>query len=257
MRSIYYSEHTREQLTRLAKEGAMVVVPLAATEQHGPHLPVAVDSLITEYIVERAVRQANCPFPLLIAPLLAIGCSEHHLQYGGTLSWSSGTYLRMLQEIGESLAADGFRRLLFLNGHGGNEAIMRQAATDLAVGHELWVAAASYWAIAGGALHQAGADADGIVPGHAGQFETSLMLAIRPELVDRSRIPAEHPVVPWIGSGGPGVFLGKHDRLTGRDGFTDASAKATAERGAVYLQLIVDRVADWIVAVCGTMEAET
>jgi len=254
MKSYLYHEHTREQLKRKAEEGYMAVVALAATEQHGPHLPVYTDSLIGERIANQAVEQAARSVPVLLCPLLPIGCSDHHLRFGGTLSFSSATYLSMLRDIGESLVSGGFRKIAFLNGHGGNEPIMHQTANDLAVKHPIWTASASYWSVSRDALRHEGAQEVGMVPGHAGGFETSAIMALREDLVASDRLASEHAERAWINTGSAGTFLGRHQELTGADGYTDAPHRATKERGERYLEAISRSVAEWLVGVCEAME---
>lgn len=255
MKSFRFADHTREELAELAGQGFAAVVPLAATEQHGPHLPVSTDTLICEHIAVRAVEQAAAAVPVLLAPVLAVGCSQHHLAFGGTLSLTSATYLQMLRDIGESLVTDGFRKIIFLNGHGGNEPLMHQAANDLAVAHPIWSASASYWSVAREALREANAEEMGMVPGHAGGFETAAVLAIRPDLVRTDRIGTSHTGRPWINAGPPGTFLGRHGELTGVDGYTDAAGAATAEKGSVYLSAIAGSVAAWLSRTVQAMEA--
>lgn len=254
MKSILYHDLTREDITEKAREGYMAVIPLAATEQHGPHLPVFTDSLICDHITREAVQKAASSIPVLLCPLLPIGCSNHHLSFGGTLSFSSATYLQMLRDIGESLALNGFRKIVFLNGHGGNDPIMHQTANDLAVKHPIWTASASYWSIAREALRMVNADEVGMVPGHAGGFETAAILALREDLVRVDRISTEHGEREWIQSGPPGTFIGRHKELTGVDGYTDAPYKATKEKGSLYLNTISQSVSDWLVQVYRSME---
>ncbi|MFC4807946.1 creatininase family protein [Paenibacillus sp. GCM10023250] len=247
MTSIYYHHETRDALRRRASEGCIAVVPLAATEQHGPHLPVYTDSLICEHIAVRACEQASASIDLLLTPTLTIGCSAHHLPFGGTLSFSSSTYLSMLSDIGDSLVAGGFRRIAFLNGHGGNEPIMQQTAQDLAVRHDIWTASASYWSLSRSSLGALNAGETGMVPGHAGGFEASLIAALAPELMKWDRMQPDHPQRQWINAGPPGAFVGKHGLLTGVDGYTDTPAAADAAKGKAYLQAIVDATAAWLI----------
>ncbi|WP_245581132.1 creatininase family protein [Paenibacillus ginsengihumi] len=229
----------------MARGGYAAVVPLAAVEQHGPHLPVGTDRMICREVCYRSAERAVARgAKLLLAPTLAVGCSEHHLAFGGTLSFTSGTYWRMLTDIGESLVKDGFRKIIFLNGHGGNEPMMHQAAQDLAVRHPVWTAAASYWSIARSALEAAGAPELGRVPGHAGGFERSLVLAISPELVKRERMPSSHVERHWIAAGPAGTFVGRHGELTGVSGYTDAADRASAEKGRLYLDAVTVSVGD-------------
>ncbi|MCU6711591.1 creatininase family protein [Paenibacillus sp. J5C_2022] len=254
MKRLWMGDYTREEVTELANRGCAAVVPLAATEQHGPHLPVTTDSLICRHIVKEASLRASERADLIIAPLLTIGCSQHHLAFGGTVSLTSSTYLQVLRDIGESLIRDGFRRIIFLNGHGGNEHMMHQAANDLAVAHDVWTASASYWQAARRALDDSGARAYGIAPGHAGDFETCAVLALQPELVRSDRIPQLHESREWIHTTPSGTFIGKHMELTGADGYTDAASLASAERGKAYLDAIVGEVSDWLVNTVQTMK---
>lgn len=254
MSSYLYQDHTREEISEKAKEGYMAVVPLAATEQHGPHLPVFTDSLICGHIATEASRKAAADIPMLLCPILTIGCSNHHLAFGGTLSFSSTTYLQMLRDIGESLVSNGFGKIVFLNGHGGNDPLMIQTANDLAVKYPIWTASASYWSVSREALRSVNADEVGMVPGHAGGFETAAIMALREELVATERAAIEHEHRAWINSGPPGAFIGRHLELTGVNGFTDAPHRATKEKGIIYLDAITQSVSQWLVQVFHSME---
>lgn len=245
---------TREEVTEKAKAGYAIVVPLAATEQHGPHLPVFTDSLISEYVVTRAVRQAAEHVPVFMLPVQTVGCSQHHLSFGGTVSFRSSTYLNVLRDIGESLVTAGFKKIIFVNSHGGNDPLMTQTANDLAVAYPIWTASASYWNIARDKLNALNASETGMVPGHAGGFETAAILAIKPELVRKDRIVQAHAEREWLTAGSPRTFIGKHGELTGCDGFTDAPHRATAEKGQLYLDAIADSVAEWLIQVVRAMD---
>lgn len=245
---------TRENISEKANAGYAIIVPLAATEQHGPHLPVFTDSLISEYIVTRAVRKASEHASVLMTPVQTIGCSQHHLSFGGTLSLRSDTYLNVLRDIGESLVIAGFKKIIFINSHGGNEPIMTQMANDLAVAHPIWTASASYWNIARNRLDALNAKEVGMVPGHAGGFETAAILAIKPGLVRKDRISSAHIEREWLLTGPPRTFIGKHGELTGHQGFTDAPHRATAAKGQLYLDAIVESVSDWLISVVHTMD---
>jgi creatinine amidohydrolase len=254
MNEIFMHYLTREEVTRRAKEGYAIVVPLAATEQHGPHLPVFTDSLICEHIVTGAIRKAAETVRVLMMPVLTVGCSQHHLSFGGTLSFTSMTYMQMLRDIGESLVADGFKKIIFINAHGGNESIMVQTANDLAVKHPVWVASTAYWRVARSALMELNASEIGMVPGHAGGFESAAVMALMPELVRTERMQTTHVNREWIHASTPGTFIGRHGELTGYDGYTDAPHKATAEAGRIYLETIVNCVADWLESTVRAME---
>jgi creatinine amidohydrolase len=253
--NVFMHEMTREEINQKAKKGYAIVIPLAATEQHGPHLPVYTDSLICEYIAAESVRRASIEVQILMAPVLSIGCSQHHLAFGGTISYKSSTYLQILRDIGESLITDGFRKIIFINAHGGNDPIMLQTANDLAVQYPVWTAATSYWNPANQLLKDVNAAEMGMVPGHAGGFETAAIMALRPELVKTEAISTRHTSREWINSGPRGSFIGKHGELTGFDGYTDATHRATAEKGQLYLEAIVVSVTDWLIQTVRSMGA--
>ena len=235
-------ELTREQARELAPE-ALVVLPVGAVEQHGPHLPVGTDYFAVEHIARAAGAALAGRVPVLVAPALPFGCSQHHLAFGGTLSLSTETYYRALRDLAESLIVSGFRRIFILNGHGGNNELIQLVARDLALGHPAHLAAASYWSIAWDALVAARAHNGAGLPGHAGAFETALMLALRPALVREPRPHRDSPP----GSDPRGANAPYRAELHGAwqqiDGYTDSPDQADAERGAAYLAAIVREVA--------------
>lgn len=184
-----------------------VVIPIAALEQHGHHLPVFTDSLLLGEIVRRV--QERLAQRVLFVPLLWLGNSDHHLDFHGTLSAPPRTYLDVLSGIAENLIAQGFRRLIFLNGHGGNDVPGRQALFEVRQRHrdrnDLLLLLATYWASGPGpssngpTLHQK-------EMGHACEWETSMILRLAPQLVgpyqDLEPVPPGNPFLPasraWI-----------------------------------------------------------
>lgn len=236
---------TRTEIGELAPR-ATVVLPVAATEQHGPHLPVWVDTLVGERIAIAAAERIAEQAPLLVCPVLPYGASHHHLIYPGALSLSTDTLLRVLTDLVDSLVAGGFRRIFLLNSHGGNEEVVRLAARELALRHPVLAGAASYWTLAWqGLIEEGDALAVGRVPGHAGGFETSVVLALEPELVRRELLPLPRR--------GPGIrsrddpagrpMVQRHGSWQESDGYSDDAADASAERGAELFELIVREVA--------------
>lgn len=248
MTKLQFDQLTRDELAELAPD-ATVVVPLGSTEQHGPHLPVCVDTAIVTALTERAAAQAARDIPVVVAPTLPFGFAHHHLPFGGTISIDLTTYVDILTSIGRTLAADGFRRILFLNGHGGNDGPIRMVGDRLVVedGLDVHVAASSYWTIAQDALSGLGPDI-GPVPGHAGTFETSCLLALHPDLVRVDRIPPpEDGVTPLARVAMPGAVVRRPTTWEVSDGRTDDSRLATAEIGEKILTAITDQVARFIV----------
>jgi creatinine amidohydrolase len=161
-----------------------VVIPIAALEQHGPHMPVFTDSLLLGEVVRRVGEPLQGR--VLFAPLLWLGNSHHHLDFPGTVSASPRVYLDMLIDLAESFLVHGFRRLVLLNGHGGNIVPAQQALFELRQRYrsrgDLLLLSSTYWT-AGGNPNEADSSFRQTQMGHACEWETSMMLWIQPRLV--------------------------------------------------------------------------
>jgi creatinine amidohydrolase len=171
---------------RRADMGKVIaVLPVAAVEQHGPHLPVGVDALINDGYVERAAARIPDDLPVLFLPLQTVGVSGEHSEYPGTLTLSTETAIRAWTEIGDSVARAGCRKLVVMNSHGGNVAAIEATALALRMRWRMLAINAS-WRRLGypDGLFSARETAHGI---HGGDAETSLTLAFRPELVRRDQ----------------------------------------------------------------------
>jgi creatinine amidohydrolase len=227
------NEITRAEARAVAPD-TLIVLPTGATEQHGPHLPVGTDTFAVEHIARAAAAIAAEQISVLVAPTLPYGSSHHHIPFGGTMSLSTEVYYRVLVDLCESLIACGFRRFFLVNGHGGNDELVQLAARDLALKHDAHLAAASYWNATWTALTDVGAHEQGGLPGHAGSFETALVLALRPELVVEPR-PARDDAPPGDPRPLRTYRAEFHNRWQTFDGYTDSPARATAERGQRYL----------------------
>lgn len=242
------AEMTREQIRQIAPE-TTVVLPTAAVEQHGPHLTVLTDTLACTTICQRAAERASAQTPVTVAPPVHFGSSHHHFPYPGVLSLSNTTFIQVVKEICESLIRSGFRRIAIINGHGGNDEAIRVAARDVTLAHAVSVAASSYWTIAAPALIEEGqVNAVGALPGHAGAFETSLVLALRPDLVDQANYPpalANPPMSTNLRHRAT-VYPAGHNLGTG-PGYTDNPANASAEHGQRFLEIISRELASFLV----------
>ncbi|GAB3419939.1 creatininase family protein [Flindersiella endophytica] len=228
MTTLRWQELDRETLRELLPE-ALVVLPIGATEQHGPHLATGTDALLAGTVAERAIaRMADSPRPLILAPTIPVGASDHHLPFSGTLSLRVETLLDLLLDLARSVAACGGQRMVIVNGHGGNRGVCSAAAAAASTRHDIAVAYLDYWSLIRGT--DAAAD-DVNVPGHAGEFETSLVMAVDPALVkdrtERDIVPAQ----PAVDS----VEIAVQSAWTVIQGFTDDPARATAVQGQAWL----------------------
>ncbi len=242
------AEMTREQIRAIAPT-TTVVLPTSAIEQHGLHLPILTDTLACTTVCQRAAELAGSRTPVTVAPPIHYGGSAHHLPHPGVLTLSHATFLQVVKEICTSLAVSGFRRIVIVNGHGGNEETIRVAAREIALTHTVTIAAASYWTIAGSALYEEGHVSEiGWLPGHAGAFETSLVLALRPDLVDQASYPPLRDVTPRASE----LYLRPMVLRAGiREGttvgYTDNPANGSAEHGQRFLDIITREVARFLV----------
>ena len=161
-----------------------IVIPIAALEQHGRHMPVFTDSLLLGEVLRRV--QEPMRGRVLFAPLMWLGNSEHHLDFAGTMSASPRVYLDLLRDMAENFLFHGFRRILLLNGHGGNIVPGQQAMFELRQKYrekaDLLLLSATYWTL-GSKPHEVDSSIRQQQMGHACEWETSMMLRIRPDLV--------------------------------------------------------------------------
>jgi len=242
------AELTREDVRELAPN-TTAILPTASTEQHGSHLPLNTDAVLGEAITLRAAELAGAEIPVVVAPVLALGNSGHHL-FSCALSLRSSTYLAVLNDVADSLVATGFKRIFVLNSHGGNDECVKLVAKDLVLRHQVAIAVGAYWELAEEAILKAGGEEIGRMPGHSGGFETSMMMAVAPELVRRDRMPVKDPQPPAIFAQGiaKGLVVQKFGEWARTGGYTDAPSKASSEVGETLLEAISRAVADAIVA---------
>jgi creatinine amidohydrolase len=211
-----------------------VVVPIAAVEQHGRHLSVFTDSLLLGEVVRRA--DAVLRDRIVWTPLLWLGNSHHHLEFGGTLSAAPRTYLDVLGDLIDNLVGQNFRRVVLLNGHGGNIVPAQQAVFEGRQRHrqrdDLLLLAATYWLL--------GAKPQLVDPtfiqdrmGHACEWETSMMLHLAPTLVqDTSRIDPVSAAMPF-----EPATQGWITKERSAQGHIGDPAQATAAKGETLFRL--------------------
>ena len=224
-----------------------VVFPIAALEQHGHHLPLFTDSFLLGEIIRRVKEPLKDR--VLFAPLQWLGNSDHHLDFAGTLSAAPRTYLDLLNGLAENFVRYGFRRLVFINGHGGNDVPGKQAIFELRQRHrdrnDLLFLLGTYWGLGATpsdpSLHQR-------EMAHACEWETSMMLRLVPHLVgDYKNVP---PVAP--GTSFSPASRGWITRERTTPGHIGSPHLATSEKGehlfttfALGVNALLERVARW------------
>ena len=238
-----FAEMTFPQLRAVPRDACVVVAPIAACEQHSHHLPTCTDTVLVTGVadgVESALKDA-----VLQLPTLWLGASHHHLRFGATLSASVDVHVDILCEIVEPLLADGYRRLLILNGHGGNIDTMQMALRRLQPRYrDRILCAGSYWDLAAKEL-AALAEGPRKNMGHACEFETSMMLALRPDLVRRAEIRDDLPVEDETLRG---LYLAEDMFQRTDHGAVGYPELASAEKGQRFLAASVGRTVEVVKA---------
>lgn len=242
----FLSEMTWPEVERAVEGGVRtVILPLGATEQHGPHLPLATDTIRAEALAARiAARLAQRLSGALVAPVLPFGCSDEHSGFAGLLGLEAGTLAAVISDVARRVSGWGVRRLVVLSAHGGNDRALREAAERLE--HE--VPELSVWLpedlTAVAAPVSEVADREGISADtlgiHAGESETSEMLHLRPELVRRER--AEPGFTGDMEAVVERLYAGGLKPVT-ESGVLGDPTRAEAGRGERYLDALAEEIA--------------
>ena len=248
--SRYWADLTTLEFAQMQTSGeaarTIAVLPVAATEQHGPHLPLSVDTLLVDGILKAALPRLATDLNVLVLPTQAVGLSPEHARFPGTLTLKTETILRLWTDIGESVAAAGISKLLIFNAHGGNVSLMDLVARDLRARLNMLVYSVSWFNLpltdTQGqdvyAMFSADEHRFGI---HAGDIETSMMLALAPERVDMTQAQhfassAQTRAQQFVILGnGKSAKLGWQMQDYNPAGAVGNAAAATADKGAALV----------------------
>ena len=190
--SRFWADWTTTDFKDLALDRAIAVLPVAATEQHGPHLPLSVDTDLVNGVVSASLPHLAADLPVLFLPTQSVGLSPEHARFAGTLTLKAETVIRLWTDIGESVAASGVQKLVLLNAHGGQVSVMDIVARDLRARLGLLVYSVSWFNLPlrdaqGGDMNALFSPEEHRFGVHAGDIETSMMLALRPQHVRMER----------------------------------------------------------------------
>lgn len=253
-----WQDMTTDELGAAAAEDAVVVITVGATEQHGPHLPVGTDSMCAQGLVAQATaKAAEEGVQVVVAPPVWVGYSRDHEGFPGTLSVGHQALSLLLSDLGRSVLANGFRRILFLNGHGSNDRLLYYVLRDIqdSAGLPCALAAVTYWKLATDVLAATRESSSGGMA-HACELETSLMLHHHANLVHmelaRNERAQEHSHYRHqdLLSGGP-VMAPDHFRDLTHSGVVGDPRLATASKGQDWSTAIADRISRLLVDLTG------
>lgn len=231
----------------LDRTRAIAVLPLAATEQHGPHLPLSVDTDLVNGVVQACLPHLPADLPALFLPTQAVGYSPEHAAFAGTLTLKAETLMRLWTDIAESVLASGVKKLVLFNSHGGHVGPMDVVARDLRARLGMLVYSVSWFNLP--LTDEAGHDVNALFSAdehrfgvHAGDVETSMMLALRPDRVRMSaaqnfRSTSQDRAVrfPTLGNG-KSAKLAWQMQDYNPQGAAGNAAAATSDKGQALLE---------------------
>ncbi|MGA7803670.1 creatininase family protein [Bradyrhizobium sp.] len=266
LKSHWWWDLTTQDFAALNAEEVVAVLPVGAVEQHGPHLPVRVDTAINAGIVARAVELMHPECMALVLPMTAVGKSGEHLAFPGTLTLSHETLGRVWYELGECVHRAGIRKILFLNSHGGQPQLLEIVCRDLRVKLGMF-AVTAMWSklIDMDELFAPDEVRHGI---HGGQIETSVMLHLHPELVEMQHAENFVPLTVQIeresdllGPRGAATFGWQAQDLNPKGACGDATrataelGRITVERAAARLLTLIDEISRYPLSRVGASTA--
>lgn len=245
--SKFWADLTSRHFSQLAASShidhTVAVLPVAATEQHGPHLPVSVDTTLVDGVIQAALPHLPPELPVLFMPTQQVGKSNEHIRFPGTLTLSAQTLIAVWMELGACVARAGIKKLVLLNSHGGQVSVMDIVARDLRTAHDLIVFSTNWYTL------PLGDDVLGLFPPaehrfgiHAGDMETSMMLALREKYVDmaqaqnfRSSAQDRAAKYPILGNGSSAKLAWQVQDYNDQ-GAAGNAAIATVEKGNAILK---------------------
>jgi creatinine amidohydrolase len=234
-RRVLWQKCRRDEIRQAADANGVAILPTGAIEQHGPHLPLDTDSF-TAVVVSARAAELITEFPVLVLPPVWWGLSPYWMSFPGTITVRPEILLELIVDIGTSVAQHGFRRMVIVNGHGGNDGLI-QAAAVKASSPRLHVAALSYWNLIPEPMRRLSTHDAGAI-GHAGEMETSLQLYLQPDCVELKAVSPEQclDLTRRTGMRARGVYLPPNPRAESPHGVYGMAHAGSADKGRALVE---------------------
>lgn len=243
-----------EELCKAVKKSNIILIPVGATEQHGPHLPLFTDSIIAYEVAKRAADKISSEFPVVVAPLIPFGKSTENIDLVGTISLRVGTFINLIRDICTSLTRHGFKKLVIVNGHGGNTQLLSSITMDIAKKTGCLVVVFDWWQTDllddVKSKIQESKEA-GIF--HAGEMETSIMMYLRPNTVVKDKLQESYPSKFTKDTGFRYLLIENPHYISGfswffkdisNSGTVGDPTKSSEEKGKIFINKMVDRLCE-------------
>ncbi|OBZ19012.1 creatininase [Bacillus sp. FJAT-27264] len=252
---------TSKQIKELPKNKSLVILPIGAVEQHGPHLPIMTDSLIGEATLTQTLEKVDEGQQVWMLPPVSYGKSNEHFGLPGTISLSASTLQGVVMDIAESLHQSGFPKLLLFNSHGGNVDLLNMVAREIRLRFGMTVFYLSPSSLGGAEDLLTPEELEyGI---HGGDYETSIVMSVKPDWVQEEFLVSEFPNVShlkFLTLEGKIRFAWRMEDIS-RSGISGDATKATAAKGAIIQERVTDVLAAALVELCnfdikGLMQGE-
>lgn len=243
-----WGDRTYADITTIGEQaGSILVLPIGSIEQHGPHLPVATDTILVDAIASLGAERVEGDVPILTLPPFWSGYSPHHLEFGGTVSLEFDHMLAVIEDIADTALENGFDALILVNGHGGNKALLSAAVSTIGVENgDVEVLGLTYFELAASFIDEV-RDTDVGGMAHAGEFETSLLLYLRDDLVDTDAIDGTYLEEPYdlalsdLHEGEPLAVYRGFEEYSASGAIGDPS-RASASKGERIYELLGDEL---------------
>ena len=252
MKRYQFAANSWAEVHEMERGDKIILIPLGSTEQEGIHLPIGVDTYVAEAIAQAVAKETDC----LIGPTLPVGYSEWFLEFPGTISLKIETLTQVLREYISSLTHHGFKKFIFVNGHGGNSSAVDVVSREFIMSHEVQIAMVEIWKIANSLAKDIPKLKENAFK-HAGELMTSVMLYLHPDTVDMKRAKVEYvksnkPHFTVKSTLGPAEFKGveitlydKAKSLT-ESGIMGDPLSATAEKGEIIFHTITSYLIEMV-----------